>query len=344
MTKPILKTLSVLLLGIMPYLGYAEVPSTITFQGYLLDEESRPVEGESTIAFSIPGTGWTEHHPVQITQGVFSVVLGEQMGFEEFVDFTQPHALRTEFNATLQTVSMSSVPYAFHAKTVEQTTLGSLVCRREASAAKWDGSQWQCVDWASLKGEKGDKGEQGPKGDKGEQGSKGDKGEQGPQGPKGLQGAQGPQGPKGLQGPASTKGDPGGSNLFYAEATKREVLNTVPLDMDRIYDLCRDKEGCNVTVGMRDLRSKDAPGEVASTGPHRLFLSQTSNYWRLSTNAVGEDGNGTTEHILNAWDCYFTDGEFVSGSNTDYSVQFGLLNWNDTYKDPNMVCILIIED
>jgi len=88
MTKPILKTLSVLLLGIMPYLAYAEVPSTITFQGYLLDEESRPVEGESTIAFSIPGTGWTEHHPVQITQGVFSVVLGEQMGFEEFVDFT----------------------------------------------------------------------------------------------------------------------------------------------------------------------------------------------------------------------------------------------------------------
>ena len=201
MKNAVLKTLCVLLLGIMPYLGYAEVPSIITFQGYLLDEQSRPIEGESTIAFSIPGTGWTEHHPVQVTQGAFSVVLGEQMGFEEFVDFTQPHALRTEFNATLQTVSMSSVPYAFHAKTVEQTTLGSLVCSREASAAKWDGSQWQCVDWASLKAEKAEKGEQGPKGDKGEQGPKGDKGEQGQLGPKGDKGEQGPQGPKGDQGP-----------------------------------------------------------------------------------------------------------------------------------------------
>jgi len=216
MKNAVLKTLCVLLLGIMPYLGYAEVPSTITFQGYLLDEQSRPIEGESTIAFSIPGTGWTEHHPVQVTQGAFSVVLGEQMGFEEFVDFTQPHALRTEFNATLQTVSMSSVPYAFHAKTVEQTTLGSLVCSREASAAKWDGSQWQCVDWASLKAEKAEKGEQGPKGDKGEQGPKGDKGEQGQLGPKGDKGEQGPQGPKGdqgAQGPQGAKGDQGSQGI-----------------------------------------------------------------------------------------------------------------------------------
>ena len=52
----------------------------------------------------------------------------------------------------------------------------------------------------SLKGEKGDAGQQGAKGDKGEQGvagPKGDKGEQGVAGPKGDKGEQGVAGPKG---------------------------------------------------------------------------------------------------------------------------------------------------
>ena len=52
----------------------------------------------------------------------------------------------------------------------------------------------------SLKGEKGDAGQQGPKGDKGEQGvagPKGDKGEQGVAGAKGDKGEQGVAGPKG---------------------------------------------------------------------------------------------------------------------------------------------------
>jgi len=305
MKNAVLKTLCVLLLGIMPYFSYAEVPGTITFQGYLLDGDGKPLEGTADLTFSMPGW-FEEHFGVYVKQGLFSIVLGNDSSLAD-IDFSQVHQMQIQVNGNSQSIPISSVPHAFHAKTVEQTTLGSLVCNRETSAAKWDGSQWQCVNWASLKGEKGDKGDQGPAGE-------------------------------------STKAGSGDANSLYAEATKREVLNTVSLDMDKIYDLCRDKEGCNVTVGMRDPRSKDAPGEVASTGPHRLFLSQTSNYWRLSTNALGEDGNGTTEHILNAWDCYFTDGEYIGGSNTDNTVQLGLLNWNDTYKDPNMVCILIIED
>ena len=55
----------------------------------------------------------------------------------------------------------------------------------------------------SLKGAKGDTGQQGPKGDKGEQGvagPKGDKGEQGVAGPKGDKGATGATGAKGDKG------------------------------------------------------------------------------------------------------------------------------------------------
>lgn len=55
----------------------------------------------------------------------------------------------------------------------------------------------------SLKGDKGDTGEQGPKGDTGE------KGETGAQGPQGEKGDTGEQGPAGADGAASAKGDKG---------------------------------------------------------------------------------------------------------------------------------------
>ena len=60
---------------------------------------------------------------------------------------------------------------------------------------------------ASLKGAKGDTGEQGPKGDKGDtggRGPKGDKGDTGEQGPQGQQGEQGPQGEPGKDGTGVT--------------------------------------------------------------------------------------------------------------------------------------------
>ncbi|MDD5932958.1 MAG: InlB B-repeat-containing protein [bacterium] len=74
---------------------------------------------------------------------------------------------------------------------------------------------------AGEKGDKGDTGETGPQGPAGEKGDKGDTGETGPQGPKGDKGdtgETGPQGPKGdkgdtgetgPQGPAGEKGDTG---------------------------------------------------------------------------------------------------------------------------------------
>ena len=67
----------------------------------------------------------------------------------------------------------------------------------------------------SIKGPKGDPGEQGPKGDTGaqgpagEQGPKGDTGAQGPKGDPGEQGPAGEQGPKGDPGEQGPKGDTG---------------------------------------------------------------------------------------------------------------------------------------
>ena len=74
----------------------------------------------------------------------------------------------------------------------------------------FEGSEQEWLE--SLKGEKGDPGQQGPQGEKGDIGPRGPKGETGdigPRGPQGIQGIQGPQGEQGPQGPVGPQGEKG---------------------------------------------------------------------------------------------------------------------------------------
>ena len=189
-----------LLLCLMPLLGYAATPNTISFQGQLLDTNGDPVNTTTNITFSIPGTTWTETHGnVPIQDGMFGVLLGSINAFGNQVDFSQVSGLQFSADGVSpQTVPISSVPHAFHAKTVEQVTLGSLSCG-QASAAKWSGSQWICVDWASLKGEQGVPGANGKDGAQGIPGTNGKDGAPGTPGQNGQQGAPGAS-PFGLNG------------------------------------------------------------------------------------------------------------------------------------------------
>ncbi|OQY49662.1 MAG: hypothetical protein B6247_23070 [Candidatus Parabeggiatoa sp. nov. 2] len=77
-----------LLSGLVSNLAYA-VPMTTTYQGYLADASSNPLNTTLSMTFALydsPTGGtplWTETHPnVTITQGVFSVVLGSVVSFE----------------------------------------------------------------------------------------------------------------------------------------------------------------------------------------------------------------------------------------------------------------------
>jgi hypothetical protein len=118
MKTHVFKALVVLLLGVMPYFGYADVPGTMSYQGYLLDASGKPIEGTADMTFSIPGTAWTETHTgMPVKQGVFGVLLGRKNSLAS-VDWSQPRLLRVEYNGTSQVMPLSSVPYAFHAKTV----------------------------------------------------------------------------------------------------------------------------------------------------------------------------------------------------------------------------------
>lgn len=134
------------------------------------------------------------------------------------------------------------------------------------------------------------------------------------------------------------------SGSYHLEATKATVTNTVPVDMAAVNALCKDGDGCDITIGMRDWDNAWV-GTTASRGPYRLYMSPTSSAWRVSnTDAQGHDGNSVVEHILSSWDCYFTDGQYASGAGTDASVGFGLMNYNSAYNDPDMVCTLDIQD
>lgn len=135
----------------------------------------------------------------------------------------------------------------------------------------------------------------------------------------------------------------GTAGKYHLEATKATVNATVPVDMSIVSALCKDGDGCNITVGMKDWDNAQV-GMIASRGPYKFYMSKTSNAWRLSSDAQGNDGNGTVEHVLSPWDCYFTDGQYVSAAGSDAAVGFGLMNYNSAYTDPDMVCTLDIDD
>jgi len=141
--------------------------------------------------------------------------------------------------------------------------------------------------------------------------------------------------------------------------------DTVPLDDAILTQLCADEDGCTFTLGMRNWepsRTTFAKAMLASIGPARFSISPAENgkrWWSsrnwtggpgVSTPADGsvvsdaQDGEGTHQHVARAWDCYFTDGEFVNGTATDTKLGFGLLNWHNQYTSINMSCVLIIED
>lgn len=134
---------------------------------------------------------------------------------------------------------------------------------------------------------------------------------------------------------------------YHVEATKAIKKNTINLDMDIMRDLCRDADGCSITIGMRDWDNTRV-GLTASRGPYRFFMSETSNWWRISNiDTEGRDGDSNLGHPIYIWDsCYFTDGEYINGTGTDTTVQLGFMNWESatSYNDPDMVCTLTVDD
>ncbi len=134
---------------------------------------------------------------------------------------------------------------------------------------------------------------------------------------------------------------------YVVEAPPSVVGQVIPLDVGLVDALCRDKDGCLVTLQMVNWDSAGHPGAVASK-EERLFLSETSGWWRFTNNDVaGLDGNAS----LCEWpvfDCVFTDAESYTGTpngRTDAGPGFGLLNLaGGSYSDTTTTCRIVIQD
>jgi hypothetical protein len=73
----------VLWLTLLSSIGYAQIPHKMNYQGYLTNAAGVPINGTVQMVFSIYNVSsggsplWTETHSVTVSQGVYSVILGE---------------------------------------------------------------------------------------------------------------------------------------------------------------------------------------------------------------------------------------------------------------------------
>ena len=139
----------------------------------------------------------------------------------------------------------------------------------------------------------------------------------------------------------------------YELTTERYLVEARPidgagfvivLDHDIVVALCRDKDGCEVSLQMVNW---DESGAVAST-TKRLFLSETSNRWSLSDTNL--DALTDDDDVIQSWqahDCVFTDGETMDELNfaLDSNVGFSLINlYQGTHSDEDTTCRMVFLD
>ncbi|MEM9490530.1 MAG: hypothetical protein AAGC55_15390 [Myxococcota bacterium] len=128
------------------------------------------------------------------------------------------------------------------------------------------------------------------------------------------------------------------ANRVTYRAYKWQRGSTVSISTSTIANLCGDLDGCTLRMGMYNW---DGSGRVASR--ENLFFYNTVNRaWRAAAGDwQGSDYNGSTQHIMKSWSCYFTDGYYSGWTNHgDSGVGFGLLSWNQY----NAECWLTIID
>lgn len=135
------------------------------------------------------------------------------------------------------------------------------------------------------------------------------------------------------------------------------TFNSVAVDTDILLQLCADQDGCTLHLGMREWDTKyRGTGLLAMLGPIRFSLSNyagTPGFWRsegIKSDGTrgwfeGEDGNGTIEFPATAWDCDFSDGFYSKGAEQgEWRQGFSLTNMHETHTNPDMTCVLTIDD
>jgi hypothetical protein len=131
---------------------------------------------------------------------------------------------------------------------------------------------------------------------------------------------------------------------YVVEAGPAQVGTVVPMDIALMDSLCRDLDGCEVSVAMRHW-AVSSPGNTIHRRFH-LFYSEVDEWWRTETDVTGVQANSSTsQYVLE--DCYFTDAETPTGVNgrSDLDRAFGLLNVaGGLHQDATTSCRVVVND
>ena len=156
---------------------------------------------------------------------------------------------------------------------------------------------------------------------------------------------------------------------YIVEAPPSTVGEVVPLDVGVVDSLCRDKDGCQVSLQLVQGASSAEPGMVRGEEGW-LFLSEVSDWFRIGhigshewKYVEGEDDSYGADYLTSylttvEWrdfDCIFTPAESVidAGDNgrSDDLPGFGLLNCenlgepeNCDYDDLETTCRILFID
>lgn len=137
-----------------------------------------------------------------------------------------------------------------------------------------------------------------------------------------------------------------GNTFAYEYAYERQTYtawnssrgSTVNIPESTISDLCGDWDGCTLRLGMYNW---DGSARTASRSSLSYYNRANKNWRSERSDSAGTNDNNVTQHLMQAWACYFTDGEYINWYNRgDYDLNFGLLSWNQY----NATCKLTIID
>ncbi|WP_086930243.1 hypothetical protein [Agarilytica rhodophyticola] len=120
-------------------------------------------------------------------------------------------------------------------------------------------------------------------------------------------------------------------------AFKHQRGTSVNIPESVVTNLCADSDGCKIRISMYDW---DGLRRTASRET-LFFYNEDNGNWRDSSgDTQGTSGNGGTQHIEQAWACYFTDGNYSAWTNLgDTNSSFSLLSWNQYNADCSVTFI-----
>ena len=118
----------VLVLLVLPVGSHSQIPTTISYQGYLTDTSGNALDGSVSITFSLynVATGgsalWFQTQTVLVNQGVYSVVLGGGSTPKPVaLPFDEQYWLGVKVdtdNEMIPRQALTSVPYALNARSI----------------------------------------------------------------------------------------------------------------------------------------------------------------------------------------------------------------------------------